>query len=75
MLYVKLYISFYFILFVLYYLVSKVLKKFGNGKKNQKMSLRNYKYIAGQKVQNNASLPSGTYFVHYGTQVKKVVVR
>ena len=31
--------------------------------------------VAGQKVQNNASLPSGTYFVHYGTQVKKVVVQ
>lgn len=31
--------------------------------------------VAGQKVQNNASLPSGTYFVHCGTQVKKVVVR
>jgi len=30
--------------------------------------------VTGQKVQNNA-LPSGTYFVHYGTQVKKVVVR
>ena len=30
--------------------------------------------VAGQKVQNNA-LPSGTYFVHYGTQVKKVVVQ
>ncbi|MBR3980417.1 MAG: hypothetical protein IKJ98_04575 [Bacteroidales bacterium] len=31
--------------------------------------------VAGQKVQNNASLPSGTYFVHCGTQVKKVVVK
>ena len=31
--------------------------------------------VAGQKVQNNAFLPSGTYFVHYGTQVKKVVVK
>jgi len=31
--------------------------------------------VAGQKVQNNASLPSGTYFVYCGTQVKKVVVR
>ncbi len=31
--------------------------------------------VAGQKVQNNASLPSGTYFVHCGTQVKKVVVQ
>ena len=30
--------------------------------------------VAGQKVQNNA-LPSGTYFVHCGTQVKKVVVQ
>lgn len=30
--------------------------------------------VAGQKVQNNA-LPSGTYFVHCGTQVKKVVVK
>ena len=39
------------------------------------MSLRKYKYMTGQKVQNNASLPSGTYFVRYGTQVKKVVVR
>ena len=31
--------------------------------------------VAGQKVQTNASLPSGTYFVHCGTQVKKVVVK
>lgn len=31
--------------------------------------------VAGQKVQNNAFLPSGTYFVHCGTQVKKVVVQ
>ena len=30
--------------------------------------------VAGQKVQNNA-LPSATYFVHCGTQVKKVVVQ
>ena len=31
--------------------------------------------VAGQKVQNNVSMPSGTYFVHCGTQVKKVVVQ
>ncbi|MBR4114997.1 MAG: T9SS type A sorting domain-containing protein, partial [Bacteroidales bacterium] len=31
--------------------------------------------VAGQKVQNNASLPSGTYFVHCNQQVKKVVVQ
>ena len=31
--------------------------------------------VAGQKVQNNASLPSGTYFVHCNQQVKKVIVQ
>ena len=31
--------------------------------------------VAGQKVQNNASLPSGTYFVHCNQQVTKVIVQ
>ena len=31
--------------------------------------------VAGQKVQTNASLPSGTYFVHCNQQVTKVVVQ
>jgi photosystem II stability/assembly factor-like uncharacterized protein len=31
--------------------------------------------VAGQKVQTNASLPSGTYFVHCNQQVKKVIVQ
>lgn len=31
--------------------------------------------VAGQKVQNNVSLPSGTYFVHCNQQVKKVVIQ
>ena len=31
--------------------------------------------VVEEMVQNNASLPSGTYFVHCGTQVKKVVVQ
>ena len=31
--------------------------------------------VAGQKVQTNASLPSGTYFVHCNQQVTKVIVQ